>query len=99
MGRVLVNAPSYIQEAAKLTEITSYTKEERDLLDRLDRAQQTRLAQDDYIRVTTTEQVTKEVTKQNSIEFAKSLLTTNMSIEDISLHTGLTKDEIIQLKE
>ena len=80
---------------AKLTKITSYTKEERDLLDRIDRAQQMRLAQDDYIRVTTTEQVTK----QKSIEFAKSLLITNMPIEEISLHTGLIEVEIVQLKE
>lgn len=78
-----------------MTKITSYTKEERDLLDRIDRAQQMRLAQDDYIRVTTTEQVTK----QKSIEFAKSLLITNMPIEEISLHTGLIEVEIVQLKE
>ena len=113
-GKVLTDAPSYIQEAAKLTEITAYTKEERDFLDKLDRAQQTRLVEDDYIRVTTTEKVTKEVTEQvteqvtrevtgrvaeqKSIEFAESLLTTSMPIEEISLHTGLTKDEIIQIK-
>jgi len=99
MGRVLANAPSYIQEAAKLTEFTSYTKEERNHLDRLDRAQQTRLVQDDYIRVTTTEQVTEQVTKQNSIKIAKNLINNGVALDIIIRSTGLTEDEVLQLKK
>ena len=112
-GKTLMDAPSYIQEAAKLTEITSYTKEERAYMALVDKAQQTRLAQLDYVKVKTTkevtekvtkevtEQVTKEMTekvKENSTRTAKSLLTTNMSIEEISKHSGLPEDEIIKLK-
>ena len=77
-----------------MTERTAYTKEERAALDALDRIEQTRLAADEYIRIKTTEQVTK----QRNIEIAKSLLTTGMTIGEIALHTGLTEDEIAQLK-
>ena len=93
-GEVLSDGPSYIREAAKLTEITAYSKEERKLLDAIDRAEQKRLVEDDYIRVKTTEQVTK----QRNLEIAKSLLVTNMTTDEISLHTGLTLDEVITLK-
>ena len=101
-GKASADAPSYIQEAAKLAEITSYTKEERDLLDKLDRAQQTRLVEDDYIRVTTTEKVTKqvteEVTKQRNIEIAKNLINTEIALDSIAKITGLSEQEVLDLK-
>ena len=93
-GKALADAPSYIQEAAKLTEITSYTKEEREWLDRLDRAQQTRLVEDDYIRVTTTEQVTK----QRNIEIAKNLIDNEIALDIIVKTTGLSDQEVLDLK-
>jgi len=98
MGIIPKDAPSYIHDLMEVTDITSLSKEDQDLFYRIDRAQQTLLAREHYVKVTTTEQVTEQVTKQNSIEFAKSLLTTNMPIEEISLHTGLTEEEIIQLR-
>ena len=119
-GKTLTDAPSYIEEAAKLTEITSYTKEEREYMALVDKAQQTRLAQLDYVKVKTTEEVTEKVTKEvtdqvtqevtdqmtkemtekvknNSIRFARSLLTTSMTIEEISMHTGLSENEVVKL--
>ena len=85
-GKVLEDAPSYIEEAAKLTEITSYSKEERALLDAIDRAQQKRLVEDDYIRV--------KATAQRNIEIAKSLINQGISIAIIIKATGLTENEI-----
>ena len=89
-GKALENAPSYIREAAKLTEITSYTKEERKLLDRIDRAQQTLLAREHY--------VTEQVMKQKSIEIAKNLVNRGIALDVIVEATGLSEDEITQLK-
>ena len=97
-GKMTADAPSYIQEAAKLTEITSYTKEERAYMALVDKAQQTRLAQLEYVKVTTTEEVTEQVTRDNNIQTAKSLLTTNMTIEEISRHSRLPESEVMKLK-
>ena len=105
-GKALADAPSYIQEAAKLTEITSYTKEEREWLDRVDRAQQTRLVEDDYIRVKTTEEVTERVTKQVTEQVTKQVTEEvtkevtkqrNIEIAKNLINTGIVLDSIIKV--
>ena len=50
-GSVPEEAPHYLQEAAEMIEITSFTKEERDLADRIDQARQKRLAEDEAVRL------------------------------------------------
>jgi len=58
-GIVPEEAPSYLQEAAKMIEITSLTKEEREFADRIERGKETRLLEE-Y----TTIQQEKEAVKQ-----------------------------------
>ena len=52
-----------------------------------------RLDQEDWKR-----EGLEEVKQQEKIEIAKSLLSSNMPIEEISKHTGLSKEEIEKLK-
>jgi len=104
-GKAKQDAPSYIKEAAKMAQISSYTKTERTLLDKFDRAQQLKvLYENDLINQTTqkvTRQITKDVTrkvkeqttKETTFAFAKKLLAKGMSQADILEITGL--DEIM----
>ncbi|MCL1990635.1 MAG: PD-(D/E)XK nuclease family transposase [Defluviitaleaceae bacterium] len=50
-GRVPEEAPSYLQEAATMSEITAFTKEERELADLIDRLEQKRLAEEEARRL------------------------------------------------
>jgi len=50
-GKVCEEAPCYLQEAAKMVEMISFTKEERELAERIERAQQTRLLEDYTVKL------------------------------------------------
>jgi len=92
-----------------MAQISSYTKTERTLLDKFDRAQQLKvLYENDLINQTTQkvtrqitkdvtrkvkEQTTKDVTAQTTFAFAKKLLAKGMSQADILEITGL--DEVM----
>ena len=73
-----------------IDEFFYYNKEELERLDREDRIE-------DAKKEAREEGITQGITQRN-IEIAKSLLKSGMNIQDVSRHTGLTKDEIEKLK-
>ena len=100
-GSVSEGAPHYLQEAAKMVEISSFTKAERELVDRLDHARQRRLAEDEATGIkASTEGIMQERERASAekIEMVKSLINNGVSIDVIMNSTGFSEVEILQLK-
>ena len=79
-----------------MAEVTSYTKEERELADRLDRALQDRLAHDEWVKRESHAEGHAEGIKQErkkayveKLEIANKLLALDISAEDVSDATDL----------
>ena len=85
-GKAPVDAPEYLMEAAEMMKKTNFTAEERKAADFYTRAQLMRISEDDYVR------------EQNAKEIAKSLLQSGMPVEEVSKHSKLPVDIIMQIK-
>jgi len=88
-GSVSKGAPSYLKEAAKMIEKTGFTKEERAVASRIERARMKRWSEDAF-------QI-KKGEKQKAIEIARSLLVSGMPIDEVAQHSGLDASAIENL--
>jgi len=91
-GFVPEEAPYYLQEAAKMVETTSLTKEERDFADRLERAQQT------YLLAVNTAQMKAEAFEQKK-EAAEQKMAAEKKEMAVKKQEIIVKEQEIMVKE
>lgn len=105
-GRVPKCAPDYINEAMTMSEISSLSKEERDLADLIERIEQKRIAEDLAAKnKAMTEgfnqgfnQGIEQGENTKAIEIAKSMLVKELELLLITELTGLTMEEVERLQ-
>jgi predicted transposase/invertase (TIGR01784 family) len=105
-GKAPDDAPEYIRKAARVIEIANLTQEERDMIDRLERAREIYKNELYSAQLEGREEGEKigeargeARLKEKTIAIAQSLLEAGMSIFDVSRHTGATEDEIRKLTQ
>jgi predicted transposase/invertase (TIGR01784 family) len=94
-------APEYIRKAARVIEIANLTKEERSMIDQMERAREiyknelySAQLEGERIGEARGVKIGKAELKEERRAIAQSLLESGMSIADISRHTKLSEDEI-----
>ena len=108
-GSTTKEAPRYLQEAVKMTEITQLTKEERELADLIEKLEQKRIAEDETIQRIAREKGQQEGREEAQAmieskvaeekrETAKKLFEMNLTVKQIVEATGLSEIELEKLK-
>lgn len=92
-GRVPECAPEYITEAMKVSEISSLSKEERELARRMEDAKARRFSED----AATMDKGIGQGREEREIEIAKSLLHSGMSVTEVAKHCKISIDILNEL--
>jgi len=92
-GEVMLNAPSYVKEAAEMLNISNLTRDERKAHDMYERNRRKMLSREAYVR----EKGFEEGVQETKLETAKKLLEMGLSIEDSAKALGLDSNFVQQL--
>ena len=104
-GRVSEDAPEYIRKASKKVFINSFNREERVMIDQIEKIKEDNKAREDFVKdegvkegIEIGKQVGEEVGKiKNSKKVAVNLYKDGFSIDKIEKYTGLSEKEIEEL--
>ena len=94
-GQISQDAPSYVKTAADMLKTANFSKEEREMINALEKATQDRIAEREYAF----EEGIEKGKKENSVQIAKVLYKKGMSSDEIIDITNLTHEEIQSIIE
>ena len=92
-GYVCEEAPCYLKEAAKMIEMTSFTKEEKELAERIERAHETRLL-NEY-----TAQLKREKNEEETKKFEQHIAKSKEELTKLEQLSAQSKEELAKFEQ